>query len=416
MMLVIILIFYFLGNAFSGPSKKDLEIKDSEIKISAPGIDLLDRGPAYSGFSPTEVLPTISEITIWADIFNNGSDPSGSFNVSFRASFNPTISTLDTEVGKVTVPSINAGDNASISYTGIFPEITYGSYFGGYFIGWIIDVDDDVVEDDESYSSNTVYIPASWVDVVNKSDLRDRGPAYSGMSSMSVVPGVSLLSVYTDVENRGLKSAESFNVSFYASPNTNITTSDHFLGDEIIPLDFLNGTYADADWVGTFPNITDGSYYIGWIIDVLDDVDEAHEDNNQAHLSTQLIVDATAPTSLLSFTPIAGPYTVDKSTEFTITSDDGSGSGIDDISYRIDGGTWNEYTGLFTLSSYASGNHTIEYFAVDILGNTESIKSVEIYIQPPSGGIPGYDPFLIIGILASLSAIFIISKQKKKKF
>ena len=135
--------------------------------------------------------------------------------------------------------------------------------------------------------------------------------------------------------------------------------------------------------------------------------------NSPAHLSTQLIVDATAPTSLISFTPVAGPLTVDTSTEFTITSDDGSGSGIDEISYRVDSGTWNEYTGPFTLSGYATGNHTIEYFATDNLGNTESIKSVDIYIQPASGGIPGYDPILIIGILTSISVIYIISKRKK---
>ena len=98
-------------------------------------------------------------------------------------------------------------------------------------------------------------------------------------------------------------------------------------------------------------------------------------------MSTQLIVDSAAPTSLISFTPVIGPYTVDTTTEFTITSDDGSGSGIDEISYRIDGGTWNEYTAPFTLSGYISGNHTIEYFAVDNLGNSENIKYIIVYIQ-----------------------------------
>ncbi|KKL10900.1 hypothetical protein LCGC14_2551190, partial [marine sediment metagenome] len=317
---------------------------------------------------------------------------------------------------KATVPSINAGENATINYSGIFPEITFVT-FGDYidfmfYIGWIIDIDLDVTEDNEA--NNVGYVTTYGMYVANKSDLRDRGPAYSGMGSTSVVPGGSSLSVYADIENRGLKSAGSCNVSFYASLDTNITTSDHFLGDDLLPADFSNGTYVDADWIGTFPNITDESYYIGWIIDVNDDVDEAHEDNNQAHLSTQLLVDGTAPTSLISFTPVAGPYTVATNTEFTITSDDGSGSGIFNISYRVDGGTWIEYTGPFTLSSYTSGNHTIEYFAVDNLGNTEIILSLDLYIQPASGGIPGYEPLLIVGILFSVSVIFIISKRRKK--
>ncbi|KKN22162.1 hypothetical protein LCGC14_0918040 [marine sediment metagenome] len=125
--------------------------------------------------------------------------------------------------------------------------------------------------------------------VANKSDLRDRGPTYSGMSETTVVPGVTALSVFADVENRGLKEAEVCNVSFYASLDTNITTSDYYLGyDALLPLP--NGTFADVSWTGTFPNITEASYYIGWIIDVNDDVDEGHEENNQAHILTQLVV------------------------------------------------------------------------------------------------------------------------------
>jgi subtilase family serine protease len=133
------------------------------------------------------------------------------------------------------------------------------------------------------------YVGFDLVYVANKSDLRDRGAAYSGMSETTVVPGVTAFSVFADIENRGLKEAEGCNVSFYASLDTNITTSDHYLGyDALLPL--LNGTFVDVSWDGTFPNITEGSYYIGWIIDVNDDVDEGHEENNQAYILTQLIV------------------------------------------------------------------------------------------------------------------------------
>jgi hypothetical protein len=280
----------------SSPNKKYIENEEFEIQTSAPGIDLLDRGSAFHGFSPTEVIPTVSEFTLWADIWNNGSDPSGPFNVSIRASDNMIISISDTEIGKITVPSINAGDNATISYTGIFPEITFvtvNNYIDDTFlVALIIDVDDDVVEDDEG--NNYPTIDPYSVYVANKSDLIDRGPTYSGMSETAVVPGVTSFSVFTDIENRGLKQAESCNVSFYASLDTNITTSDYYIGSDILaPL--ANGTYADADWVGTFPNITESTYYIGWIIDVNDDVDEGHEENNQAYILTQLVVKTPAP-------------------------------------------------------------------------------------------------------------------------
>lgn len=298
---MIILTFSLSGIAFPSFSKKLIENTEFEIQTSAPGIDLLDRGVTFTGISTLEVIPTVSEFTVWADIWNNGSDPSGSFNVSFVASDNGNILPFDTEIGKVTVSSINAGDNASISYTGIFPgnlNVLSGPNIDRTFIiGFLIDVDDDVVEDNEVNNEGfRNYIESGLVYVANKSDLRDRGPAYSGMTETTVEPGVTAFSVFCDIENRGLKEAESSNVSFYASLDTNITTSDYYLGyDALLPLS--NGTYVDTSWAGIFPNIPEGLYYIGWIIDVGSDVDEGHEENNKAYLLTQLTVDIPSPAS-----------------------------------------------------------------------------------------------------------------------
>jgi len=371
--------------------------------------DLLDRGPIYHGFSPTEGLPGVTTIDIWADILNNGLVPSGPFNVSFRASTNTFISISDYEIGKITVPSISNGTYSTISYTGILPVIPFGTYY----IGWLIDVDDDVDEVDEG--NNRPYVASYQLDVVNKSDLIDRGSIYSGISTTVVKPGVTPFGVWADIGNRGLKLAESFNVSFYASLDTNITTSDYFLGMDTTT-SILNGTYADVEWSGTFPNIPEGSYYIGWVIDVDDDVDEAHENNNQAYITSQLIVDNTAPTSSISFTPITSPNIVDTSTEFTLSASDGSGSGVFNISYRIDEGTWNLYTGNFTLSGYGAGNHTIEYYATDSVGNNEGIKSTIVIIIPEEVAslIPGFNPLILIGIISVISII--VMRKKLKKF
>jgi len=244
--------------------------------------ELYDRGLSYSGFTPTEVIPSVTQFNIWCDIENVGLAPSGSFNVSFRASYNPIISVSDYEIAKVTVPSIMNGSYVDVNWTGIFPYMP----FDWYFIGWVIDVDNDVDEGDENDVGMATFYP---LEVVNKSDLKDRGPSYSGMTETTVEPGVTAFSVFTDIENIGLKTSEACNVSFYASLDTNITTSDYYLGyDALLPL--LNGTYLDATWAGIFPNITEGVYYIGWIIDVNDDVDEGHEGNNQAYILTQLIV------------------------------------------------------------------------------------------------------------------------------
>ncbi|MBY8985567.1 MAG: hypothetical protein KGD65_10885, partial [Candidatus Lokiarchaeota archaeon] len=94
--------------------------------------------------------------------------------------------------------------------------------------------------------------------------------------------------------------------------------------DTLAPL--LNGSFGNVEWTGIFPNITVGLYYIGWIIDVNDEVDEGNENNNKAYISTQLRV--------------------------------GSPAG--------------------------------------------------------SSGIPGYDPFVIIGLISVVSIIYVVTKLKRK--
>jgi immune inhibitor A len=80
----------------------------------------------------------------------------------------------------------------------------------------------------------------------------------------------------------------------------------------------------------------------------------------------------SSPTYINSFTPV------------TLTSSDGTGSGVDSIWYRIDSGNWNLYTGDFTVST--PGAHTIVYNATDNLGQHEQMKGSSIFVDnsPPT--------------------------------
>lgn len=55
--------------------------------------------------------------------------------------------------------------------------------------------------------------------------------------------------------------------------------------------------------------------------------------------------------------------------------------------YRIDGGSWLTYTGQFTIG--IEGEHTIEYYSVDAVGNEEEVKSVSFKIDKttPTGSL-----------------------------
>lgn len=61
---------------------------------------------------------------------------------------------------------------------------------------------------------------------------------------------------------------------------------------------------------------------------------------------------------------------------FTFSAIDDT-SGVREIKYRIDGGTWNTYTKGLTLSTLPDGEHTISYYSVDNTGNNETEKLLQ---------------------------------------
>lgn len=57
-------------------------------------------------------------------------------------------------------------------------------------------------------------------------------------------------------------------------------------------------------------------------------------------------------------------------------------SGVASLSYRIDGGSWQAYSGPFPLGE---GNHTVDYVATDVAGNAAAVQSsaVKVDTTPP---------------------------------
>jgi hypothetical protein len=86
-------------------------------------------------------------------------------------------------------------------------------------------------------------------------------------------------------------------------------------------------------------------------------------------------------------------------------------SGISQIYYRINGGEWNEYiTDYVTLES--EGQHSIEYYSIDVAGNEEDTisDSVKIDLTPPEttliiSGIEGLNGWFVSSVTLQLSSI-----------
>jgi len=85
-----------------------------------------------------------------------------------------------------------------------------------------------------------------------------------------------------------------------------------------------------------------------------------------------------------------------------------SGSGVANLSFRLDGGTWGPYAGPFTLGD---GRHLLDFFATDLAGNAETIQSVAISVDTTapasSGAISGTlgdDGWYVTSVSVALSA------------
>lgn len=93
--------------------------------------------------------------------------------------------------------------------------------------------------------------------------------------------------------------------------------------------------------------------------------------------------DVTAPVTTISFDGTIGDNSWFVSPVLvTLTATDDL-VGVDYTMYQLDEGSWNLYLDPFTVS--ADGDHTIEYYSVDVLGNTETTKSARLPIDqtPP---------------------------------
>jgi len=211
-------------------------------------------------------------------------------------------------------------------------------------------------------------------------DLRDRGLGYSGFFPDQISLESSALDIYNNIENVGFTSVGAFEVSFYLSTDSTIGINDYLLGtDNIASLDINN--YIESTWSGSLPaSISDGNYYVGWIIDPYNNIDEFNENNNKQIIeSEKLLVDGTAPSTNIFFTPKSGTNKINKNTKFSLSGlDTYGGSRVNATYYRIDNGIVKEYFEEFTLEQYDLGKHKIYYYSVDNLQNVEELNSVVV--------------------------------------
>jgi len=128
----------------------------TEYGASTPGptgyVDLHDGGEAYRGFAPRVLYPG-QDIEIYTRLANSGNTSSGPFDLGLYLSSDTNIDTSDHSLGQVALSPIAPG--AVLDYREI-RIIAATVPAGNYYVGWIIDPANDIMESDET--NNQAYV------------------------------------------------------------------------------------------------------------------------------------------------------------------------------------------------------------------------------------------------------------------
>ena len=184
----------------------------------------------------------------------------------------------------------------------------------------------------------------------DKPDLIDNGG--SSVSPSTLTAGSTTFSVSNGIRNVGTGNSGTYYVHYYASTNDYISTSDYYIGTSTAESTLAFGTDT-ASWSGTFPNIPGGSYYIGWIIDKDDNIDEFDEGNNKGYHGTPITVIGLNP-------PIS--Y-IEVTVRDSVTSANMSGAYVRcyvaGTSTLVDSG-YTDGSGFYNIANLAVGDYDVK--------------------------------------------------------
>ncbi|MEM9991877.1 MAG: CARDB domain-containing protein, partial [Bacteroidota bacterium] len=145
---------------------------------------------------------------------------------------------------------------------------------GTYYVGAIVDHQDEVAESDEVENHCCFYTRLRITGHSNKPDLRCK------QKGLFVVQGCAFNVIGAQIRNVGSATAAASEVGFYLSTDQNFTTADYFLGSTNVGA-LAPNQLATISWSANLPSgVPAGTYYLGFIVDYANVVIESNEANN----------------------------------------------------------------------------------------------------------------------------------------
>ena len=239
--------------------------------------------------------------------------------------------------------------------------------------------------------------------LTDKPDLAFEYNKLGGYNTSILGAGLTDFKVWSRIRNLGTGPVNSIKISYYASKDTSFTKEDYLIGLDIIAS--LSPTESVAShWSGTFPKIPSGNYYIGWVIDDDNVIQEFNENNNYNFIwNSKVLVDSSPPTNPTICLQLNGT-TESGVLQNSINDPNFNWSGATDSHTEIKGYYYywgedpnGESTSLTTFPNYDppavnNGTYYLRVCTEDIVGNLAPWKTIYIFEYEKRTDDPIDDP------------------------
>lgn len=266
------------GNAVAEGNGESNNIQSLNIQVLAPGngVDLIVENASVS---PQSVLPG-TQVYTTSRVKNQGTVYSGNSVMGIYYSNDATWdSQTDTLLYSRTVGGLNPGGT---SYDPEYVVIPSQAPSGTRYLLFVADIHNQRIETNEQ---NNVLAKAFTVfDPNNLPDLITQNPS---VSHTTVKPNDNFWA-YARIRNQGtsLSLATSSNTEVWLSTNTSLQTSIDTKLKTISTGSLAGGSYEDVSGLARMPAATTpGSYYLIFVADGPDYIDETNDSNNSAVIS-----------------------------------------------------------------------------------------------------------------------------------
>jgi len=290
------------------------------------------------------------------NVGNVGYINSGTIDVDFYLSSNTLVTDYyDNYVGTVTLSGLDAWSMTNPTATLTVPADLAP---GDYYVGWIMSCAESEYSTTnhyltaygyESYDDNMAVIADATLTVEEATF--DLEVTDVDVSNGVYEPG-DQIEVEWDLRNNGTSDIESYGFTIRLSTNTTITLYDEAVCSGLILSGPGAGETLSDSITCNIPEVADGDYYVGLILDDDDDLDETDESNNTGY--DPATVEVNTPSNCVS----GGTLSCSSSTDSR--SNDSAGSTDDVTEYGCYGGY--SYSGpefAYTFVADESGEVTL---------------------------------------------------------